>query len=182
VQIVAFPNDPKARRQAAELLVEAFPHENGWPTLELALEEIDEALAPERRCLAALDGDQLLGWIAGIPNYRERVWELHPLVVRGDARGRGIGRALTRELERVAAAGGGLTMWVGPDDDLGVTSLAGVDVYPAPLDRLRELVFPGSHAIGFYLRVGYTLCGVVPDANGRGLHGILLARRIGVDD
>ena len=91
VKIGAFPKDHHARRQAAELLVEAFPHDNGWPTLELALEEVDEALAPERRCLAALDGDQLLGWIAAVPDYRDRVWELHPLVVRADARKRGVG-------------------------------------------------------------------------------------------
>ncbi|MGE5184333.1 MAG: N-acetyltransferase, partial [Acidobacteriota bacterium] len=88
MQIAAFPAaDQGLRRQAAELLVEAFPHDNGWPTFELAREEVGEALAPERRCLAAVDGDQLLGWIAAIPEYRGRVWELHPLVVRAGAGG-----------------------------------------------------------------------------------------------
>jgi len=176
VRITAFPRD--LREQAAELLVEAFPHDNGWPTIEAAREEIDEALVPERRCLAAIDGDKLLGWVAALPNYRGRVWEMHPLVVRADARGRSIGRALVRELERVVAAQGGLTMWVGTDDDLGVTNLAGVDVYPTPLDRLRELQVPATHPIGFYQRIGYALCAIVPDANGRGLHGFLLARRL----
>jgi aminoglycoside 6'-N-acetyltransferase I len=179
VNITAFPVGDHARRQqAAELLVQAFPHDNGWPTLDAALEEVEEALAADRRCLAAIDSDgALLGWIAAVPDYGH-VWELHPLVVRADARGRGIGRALVRELERVIAETGALTMWVGTDDDLGVTNLAGVDVYPSPLDRLRELRVPAEHPVGFYLRIGYALCGIVPDANGRGLPGILLARRL----
>ena len=177
----AFPRDNEAlRSQAAELLVEAFPHENGWPTLALALEEVDEALAPGRCCRAALDEDgRLLGWIGAMPGYRGRVWELHPLVVRANARGHGIGRELTRDLEGALAAKGALTLWVGTDDDRGETSLAGVEVYPAPLEHLRALCAPTSHPLGFYLRLGFVLSGVVPDANGRGLPGILLARRLG---
>ena len=69
----------------------------------------------------------LLGWIAALPDYRGRVWELHPLVVRVDARRRGVGRALCEDLERVAAAEGALTMWIGADDDLGENSLGGVE-------------------------------------------------------
>src|SRR5690349_17087418 len=110
MHVRAFPgNDETLRLRAAELLVEAFPHENGWPRLDLALEEVDEALVRERRCRAAIDEDgQLLGWIGATPGYRGRVWELHPLVVRANARGRGIGRALTNDLERTLVAEGAL--------------------------------------------------------------------------
>jgi aminoglycoside 6'-N-acetyltransferase I len=183
MQIVPFPtNDDVLRRSAAELLVEAFPHENGWPTIELADEEVREALASDRRCRAALDDDgQLLGWIAAIPNYRGRVWELHPLVVRATAHRRGIGRALVQDLERTVSTEGALTLWVGTDDDLGETNLAGVDLYPAPLDHLRALRAPDRHPLGFYLHIGFALAGIVPDANGRGLPGVLLARRLVAD-
>ena len=124
LNVRAFPRDDDSlRSQAAELLVEAFPHENGWPTLALALEEVDEALAPGRCCRAAIDDDgQLLGWIAAMPGYRGRVWELHPLVVRANARGNGIGRELTRDLEGALAAKGALTLWVGTDDDSATRS------------------------------------------------------------
>jgi hypothetical protein len=44
---------------------------------------------------------------------------------------------------------------------------------------MRELRVPGSHPLGFYLRVGFAPCGIIPDANGRGLPDFLLARRIG---
>jgi len=181
IHVLPFPREDETLRcQAAELLVEAFPHENGWPTLALALEEVDEALAPGRCCLAALDQDgQLLGWVAAMPGYRGRVWELHPLVVRATARGHGIGRDLTGALERTLAMKNALALWVGTDDDRGETSLAGVELYPEPLEHLRQLCAPTSHPLGFYLRVGFALSGVVPDANGRGLHGILLSRRLG---
>jgi hypothetical protein len=77
LNVRAFPRDDDSlRSQAAELLVEAFPHANGWPTLALALA-------------------------------------------------------------------------------------------------------PTSHPLGFYLKIGFVSSGVVPDANGRGLPGILLARRLG---
>lgn len=165
------------RMYAAELLVEAFPHINGWPTVALALEEVDDALA-SGACLAARDADRLLGWIAATPRYRNRVWELHPLVVRSDARGQGVGLALVDALAREVTARGGLTLWVGTDDDLGETNLARVELYPAPLDHLRAIETPTSHPLGFYLRAGFALAGVIPDANGRGLPAILLARQL----
>jgi aminoglycoside 6'-N-acetyltransferase I len=106
--------DSSARRQAAELLVEAFPHANGWPTIEDATDEVTDLVTPERRCRAAIDDDdQLVGWICGTPGNRGRVWELHPLVVRASARGQGIGRALVQDLERLLGAEGALTLWVG---------------------------------------------------------------------
>lgn len=172
--------DSSVRYQAAEVLVEAFPHANGWPTIEDATNEVTDLLTPERRCRAALDGDdQLAGWIAATPGYRGRVWELHPLVVRGSARGQGIGLQLVRDLERLLVAEGALTLWVGTDDDLGETSVAHLNLYPEPLAHLRGVRFAPSHPLGFYLRAGFALSGVVPDANGRGLPGILLSKRIG---
>ena len=172
--------DVSARRQAAELLVEAFPHANGWPTIEDATDEVTDLLTPERRCRAAIDDDdQLVGWICGTPGYRGRVWELHPLVVRASARGHGVGRELVRDLERVLNTEGALTLWVGTDDERGETSLAHVDLYPEPLAHLRDVRGVPTHPLGFYIHCGFALSGVVPDANCRGLPGILLSKRIG---
>jgi aminoglycoside 6'-N-acetyltransferase I len=70
-------------------------------------------------------------------------------------------------------------MWVGPADEDGVTSLAPVDLYSDLLDRLGDLQAPSRHPLGFYLHCGFVLSGVVPDANGRGLPGILLSKRLG---
>jgi aminoglycoside 6'-N-acetyltransferase I len=159
---------------AAALLVEAFPHANGWPTLAEALEEVAET----ERAWVAIDGE-LVGWIGAKRTFRNRVWEIHPLVVRAAVRSRGIGRALIDEVARVAAREGAQTLLVGTDDDAGTTSVAHVDAYrPSPLDYVRALTAPADHPIHFYERVGFARCGMIPDANGRGLPNILLARRV----
>ena len=110
--------------------------------------------------------------------YTGHVWELHPLVVRADHERRGIGRALVLDLEQRVRELGIHTMFVGSDDETGLTSLAGVDLYPdvvAHLARLRDLA---GHPFGFYQRLGYSVIGVMPDANGFGKPDIYLAKRL----
>jgi aminoglycoside 6'-N-acetyltransferase I len=96
------PDDEEAIRQVAALLVEGFAANwpEAWPDLESALEEVRESFAVGRISLVALDEDgMVLGWIGGISHYRGHVWELHPLVVRVNQQGKGIGRALVTDLE-----------------------------------------------------------------------------------
>jgi aminoglycoside 6'-N-acetyltransferase I len=89
-------DDSNGMEQAAALLVDAFPH---WlPTMEMARDEVTEALGPDRICLVARSDSQILGWIGAIHEY-SHAWELHPLVVREDARRQGIGRSLLTALE-----------------------------------------------------------------------------------
>jgi aminoglycoside 6'-N-acetyltransferase I len=170
------------RRQTAELLVAGFREmaPEAWPTVALAETEVGESLDPERLSLVALDGnDEVVGWIGGIPTYDGNVWELHPLAVRPDAQRSGIGRALVLRLEQEVRARGGLTMWLGTDDVAGLTSLAGVDLYPDPLEKLAAIRNQRDHPYAFYLRLGYSLAGIVPDANGFGKPDILMAKRVG---
>src|ERR1043165_7058431 len=78
---------------AAELLVEEFDARYGWPTLAAAREEV-ERIVRDGFAHAAIEGDDLLGWIGALPEYGGNVWELHPLVVRPGSRRRGVGRRL----------------------------------------------------------------------------------------
>ncbi|HEU0113574.1 MAG TPA: GNAT family N-acetyltransferase [Thermomicrobiales bacterium] len=171
------PNDAAGVRQAATVLMGALP--NAWPTLADALAEVRDALAPGRACLAAWRGDELVGWVGGIPDY-SHAWELHPLVVRADARGRGVGRALVAALERRARAAGALTLHLGTDDDWAEprSSAGGVDLWPDPLVHAARLE-PGPHPAGFYRRIGFAVIGLLPDANGPGKPDILMAKRLG---
>lgn len=180
MRVIVFPEDGGARDAAAAMLNEAFPWPTGWPTIDEAREEVDEARGDDRICLAAVDGDgALIGWVgAHDAGYDGRVWELHPLVVRAEARGRGVGRALVARVEEEAARRGATILWVGTGDEQGATSLAGVDLFPRPLDHLARLRAVRTHPVTFYLHLGYALAGVVPDANGPGSHDLFLAKRL----
>ncbi|MFN0086932.1 MAG: GNAT family N-acetyltransferase [Blastocatellia bacterium] len=182
MKIIDFPrDDANAIGQAAELLVTAFAAHwpEAWPTIEDACEEVRQSLAEERICRAALGEDGgIVGWIGGIPIYEGNVWELHPLVVDPKAQGRGIGRRLVEDLEAQAARRGGMTLWLGSDDEDGMTSIANVDLYPDPLARLARIRNLRGHPYEFYQKLGFVIVGVMPDANGPGKPDIYLAKRI----
>jgi aminoglycoside 6'-N-acetyltransferase I len=46
------------------------------------------------------------------------------------------------------------------------------------LDKLAHIRNIKGHPFAFYLKMGFVLAGVVPDANGRGKPDILMAKRI----
>jgi aminoglycoside 6'-N-acetyltransferase I len=75
-------------------------------------------------------------------------------------------------------AKGGLTLWAGTDDEAGLTSIGGVDLYPGVLEKLLQVHDWGQHPLGFYRRLGFEVVGVVPDANGLGRPDILVAKRV----
>jgi aminoglycoside 6'-N-acetyltransferase I len=169
-------------RQVAEMLVEAFKEDwpDAWPDLNAAMEEVHESFAPGRISRVAIDGQgTVLGWIGGIPRYGGRVWELHPLAVRPTQQRRGIGRALVADLEERVKERGGITLWVGTDDESGQTSLSGIDLYPDVCAHIAKLCNLRNHPYGFYQKLGFVVVGVVPDANGWGRPDILMAKRVG---
>ncbi len=164
--------------QAAQVLTDSLPL--GWPTLEDALEEIHERLVPENTMLAAIDGEAVLGW-GGIlaPTYNGNVFELHPLAVRRGSRTYGVGRAIVLALEEAARQQGGLTIYLGARDERegGETSLANADLYDNLPERIATFN-PGTHQSGFYMKLGYKIIGVMPDANGIGKPDIIWGKRI----
>jgi aminoglycoside 6'-N-acetyltransferase I len=166
------------REQAAALLVEHFDEPRGWPTLAKAREEVGRVLA-EGFARAMVEGEVVLGWIGGLPEYEGRVWELHPMVVRREHRRRGVGRALVAAFESEAAQRGALTVTLGTDDDSGMTSLAGVDLYRDLPRHIAELHDLGrGHPFLFYRKLGFVVTGVLPDANGRGRPDIYMSKPV----
>jgi aminoglycoside 6'-N-acetyltransferase I len=174
------PDDEEVIGQAAQVLVEGFRDDwpEAWPTEEEALEEMREALGGDRICRVARGEDgTVLGWIGGIPGYDGKVWELHPLVVRSDVRRRGVGRALVSDLEARVRERGALTLWLGTDDVTNMTTLSGVDLYPDVLGHLADLENLRGHPYEFYSKLGFSLIGTMPDANGWGKPDIYMAKR-----
>lgn len=170
-----------AIQQVADLLVDAF-HDSGsasWQNIGEALDEVHESFRPGRMSRIAVDEQgKVLGWIGGIEEYDGNVWELHPLVVRQNCQRQGVGRTLVADFERQVAERGGHTIRLGTDDENSRTTLGGVDVYPDVLEKLRSIENIRRHPFEFYLKVGYHIVGVIPDANGFGKPDILMAKRI----
>ena len=183
IRIVPFEQLTAGQREAAAaILVRAFTHAPAaWHTLEDARAQVATFFEDEdRAAVAALDGDTVAGWIGRIRTY-SHAFELHPIAVDPDRQRRGVGAALVGALEALAKSEGALTLYLGADDDFGGTSLFGADPYPDLLESLArvEAAGGGRHPLGFYRKVGFTLAGLIPDANGAGKPDILFAKRIG---
>lgn len=181
--------------QTAHTLIAGFrasdvsPH--AWPTLASALAEVQDSLQPGRisRLALATEGQRsddaddnsegtVVGWIGGVEQYHGHVWELHPLVVRPEWQGRGIGRALVLDFEALVRARDAQTITLGTDDETGATTLSDCWLYEDVPAALAQITCrPGRrHPLEFYRRLGYTVVGVVPDANGPGRPDILMAK------
>lgn len=171
--------------RAAKLLVEEFRviAPNAWPDRATAREEVGEALNPDRVAIAALDSaGRLEGWAGAIPHYGGGVWEIHPLVVSSAHQGAGVGTALLREMEFRACRRGVRTLWVGADDEGGLTTLSNVDLYHNLPDHIARMERQRPHPAGFYIELGFHVVGVLPDANGVGRPDIFLAKRVEITD
>lgn len=167
--------------QIAAMLVEAFrDHTPGWPDHAAGLEEVRQSFGAGRISRVAIDDDRnAIGWIGGIEQYDGNAWELHPLVVRSDMQGRGVGRALVQDFERVVrSTTAATTIWLGTDDENNRTSLGGVDLYPDVWPHIAIIRNLGRHPYEFYQRLGYAIVGVMPDANGLGKPDIFMAKRV----
>ena len=176
------PGDEEAIYQAAGLLVEGFKAHwpDAWPDMEAALEEVKESFGGDRINRIAVDNQRkVLGWIGGTRHYHGSAWELHPLVVSAEHQGLGIGRALVADLELLAANRGGVTIFLGTDDEDSMTSLSNIDLYPNVWEHLASIENLGGHPYEFYQKLGYHIVGVIPDANGIGKPDIIMAKRVG---
>lgn len=178
-------DDEEAIRQAAGLLVEGFkehwPH--AWPEMGSALQEVRSALEPDMINRIAVDeAGTVLGWIGARSEYDGNAWELHPLVVRPDRQGEGIGRALVADLEGQVRARGGITIYLGTDDEDEMTTLSNVDLYPNVAAHIAHVRNLRRHPYEFYQKQGYVIVGVIPDANGMGKPDIIMAKRVAAGD
>ena len=101
-----------------------------------------------------------------------------PPVVHSDYRRQGIGRLLVRDLEKIVAAHRGITIYLGTDDTLGMTTLGNTDIYPNVLEHLANIENLDGHPFQFYQKLGFFVTGVIPDANGLGKPDIFMAKRV----
>lgn len=177
------PTNQNIIHQTATILVQAFKDNwpNAWPTLTEALAEVHESFAPERISRVALnDNNQVLGWVGAIPEYNGNAWEVHPLAVSPTYQGQGIGKALMLDLEQLARQQNVCTLFLGTDDENNMTSLSGVNLYPNVWEHITTIKNLHRHPYEFYQKLGFSIVGVLPDANGWGKPDIYMAKSLRV--
>ena len=103
------------------------------------------------------------------------------MLVDPDHQKRGYGRSLVKDIERFAIARGAVTMELSTTDTTAATNLSGIDLYGDPLGALSRIDVVDQevgHAFQFWRKVGYTVVGVRPDAEGPGMPSITLSKRL----
>jgi len=162
------------RRELADLLTTCFPqgYEDG------ALEEVEKCLSGDRIAVMALENGHLAGFVGAIPQYGDTGWELHPLAVFPEHQGKGIGRVLVESLEAEVLKRGGITLYLGTDDEFDKTSLSQVDLYDHLWEKIANIRNLKKHPYEFYQKQGFQIVGVLPDVNGFGKPDIYMAKRL----
>ena len=168
--------------ELAHLTYLAFKaHAPNWlPSETDAKRQVLRATESDRISQVLLSPDATpIGWIGVIPIHHGRIWEIHPLAVSPTKQRQGYGSMLVREVERLASERGVLGLMAGTSDETGATPLYGIDLYQNPFAVLSKLTGAEHHPVTFWRKIGFTIVGVVPDAEGRGKPAISLAKRIG---
>ncbi len=73
---------------------------------------------------------------------------------------------------------GGITVYLGTDDEDNMTSLSNTDLYTNLSEKIVKIKNLKRHPYEFYQKQGYAIVGVIPDANGIGKPDILMAKRV----
>ena len=167
-------HDPELIDECAAILAETFSwsYEDTGPAKMLGM------LEEGKIALIAVEDGHVVGVVGAMPQYGVTGWELHPLAVRQDKRGMGIGSALVATLEHEVAKRDGVTLYLGSDDERGTTSLYNADLYDDTFEKIKAIRNIGGHPYEFYQKCGFSIVGVIPDANGLGKPDIWLAKRI----
>ena len=181
MQIVDATKDKKLNQQMAEILLDGFSDTgtDAWSTMKECIEEVSDSLDGKKISRIGVDETgAVLGWSIGAEAYDGHAWELELLVVRRDSKLKGIGRKILADFEAQVRKRKGRVVFLGSDDENDRTSLAGIDLYPNPLEHLANLKNLGGHPYEFYQKFGYTIVGLIPDANGFGKPDIWMAKSI----
>ena len=171
---------PQTIEEAVKLLLETFPGARMWPDLneEKAREAVNECIEDENICIGIKIDGQLIGWVGLRPLY-EKTWELHPMAVSPGFQGKGYGKILLEELERSARQKGIIGIFAGSDDETNKTSLSEREITSENIfEEIKKIKNHAKHPFEFYIKCGYTIIGLIPNANGPNKPDILLWKDI----
>jgi aminoglycoside 6'-N-acetyltransferase I len=168
-------------KKAAEILYITFigADRNRWlKNQKEAFDEVRECIEKPNVCIGIKTEDKLIGW-AGIRPMYEKTWELHPIVIKKEYQGKGYGRLLLTEIERIASLKGIIGLVAGSDDETNSTSLSEREINGENIfDEIRNVKNYRNHPYEFYRKYGYSIIGVIPNANGQNKPDIWLWKDI----
>ena len=169
--------DAALLRGVADLLVVACPSLYGGDVTQ-ALADVVQ-FAPEDLGLIARDPEGTpIGWLRAEHFPGQASAEIKLVAVQPTRRRQGVARTLVMAAEERMRSQDCVTMLATVGDTRGRTNLYGVDVTEDAPGLLAGFHCHADHPAGFFLRVGYRLVGLLPDAYGPGKHDLTLARRI----
>jgi len=169
--------DAALLRGVADLLVIAFPTIYAGNVTQ-ALADVVQ-FAPEDRSLVARDSEGApIGWVRMEHFKKQSSAEIKLVAVHPTRRRQGVGRTLVMASEERMRVIGCVTMLATVGDTRGRTNLYGMDVTEDAPRLLANFACHADHPAGFFLKIGYRLVGLLPDAYGPGKHDLTLARRI----
>ena len=166
--------------QAAKILLESFQGANMWPDLDnqQAKETVVDCIADDNICIGIKINSHLIGWIGLRPLYR-KTWELHPVAIKPEFQRKGYGKILMNELEKIAQKKGIIGIVAGSDDETNKTSISQADITSENLfDEIKNIKNYHNHPFEFYIKCGYSIIGIIPNANGPQKPDILLWKDI----
>jgi aminoglycoside 6'-N-acetyltransferase I len=161
--------------EMARLLKEAF---EDYHDEKETIKELETMLQEDQIIIVALKASTVIGFIGAQRQYKQTGYELHPLVVKEAYRFNGIGKALVSRLEEAVLKRGGIMLYLGTDDEDYKTSLSQVDLFEDPFTAIKTIENYKNHPYSFYLKQGYKIVGVMPDANGLRKPDIMMAKRL----
>jgi aminoglycoside 6'-N-acetyltransferase I len=156
------------KEQARILLFETFPEANMWPNINenTALETVNECIYGDNICIGIKVNNQLIGW-AGLRLMYDKTWELHPMVIKPNFQGNGYGKILLYELEKIAQKKGIIGVVAGSDDETNKTSLSEKEITGENIfEEIKNIRNYKNHPYEFYVKCGYSIIGMIPNANG----------------
>jgi aminoglycoside 6'-N-acetyltransferase I len=154
--------------QAANILLETFLKADMWPTINEreAFDTVNECIANENICIGIKINSRLIGWTGLRPMY-EKTWELHPLAIIPEFQKQGYGKILMNEMEEIARKKGIIGIIAGSDDETNKTSLSEKEITGENIfEEIKNIKNYREHPYGFYQKCGFTIIGIIPNANG----------------
>ena len=171
--------DTRTVEQLAQITFDAFRESSPqWlPTMETARRQVLAVVETNQIGKVLVDQDRTpMGWIGLIPG--ARVWEIHPIAIAVEHQYKGYGQLLVEDAAAMATNAGALTLFASTSDEVGTTNLFGQNLYDNPALALANLQATGRTPYKFWESAGFTVVGVLPDAEGKGKPSIHLAREL----